>query len=102
MEPKKKLPLSLNGSIPRNLFPKTLSFKENRKYPSKEKNKNIEPPKQGHKPIKSFIYLKKFPKSENKKEQNIIQKSKLLIDSKTEARLPQEYIDLSYDNPINE
>ena len=71
MEPKKKLPLSLNNNIPKkNLFPKTQSFKENRKFPSKDKNKNKETQKQGHKLIKSLIYFKKIPTMENKKEQN--------------------------------
>ena len=102
METKKKLPLSFNSNVPRNLFPKTLSFNENRKIPSKEKIKKIETSKQVHKPIKSFIYFKKLPTMENKKEQNIKPKSIILIDSKTEARLPSEYIDLSYDNPKNE
>ena len=105
MEPKKKIPLSLNNYIPRNLFRKTYTFSENRKFSSKEKEKEkkIEEPKSFHKTMKSFIYLRKTPTMiENKKEQDIENHLKICIDSKTEARLPQGLIDLTYDNPVNE
>jgi hypothetical protein len=102
MEPKKKLPLSLNGSIPRNLFPKTLSFKENRKFNSKERQKKENEAKVIPKPKKPFIYYHKITKMENKKESFSMPKSKISIDSKTDVRLPIGYIDLSYDNPKNE
>ena len=39
---------------------------------------------------------------ENKKEKENMIKTKISIDSRTEARLPKGYIDLSYDNPKNE
>lgn len=102
MEPKKKLPLSFNNKIPRNLFPKTHSFTENKKFSSKERQKNSDEAIQSSKQIKSFIYFHKIPLKENKKEQNLKQKSEARIDSRTEARLPQGYIDLSFDNPKNE
>ena len=101
METKKKLPLSFSHNIHRNLFPKAYSFSENRKYSSKEKQKNSDE-KLKPKQIKSFIYFPKIPVIEDKKEENIIHKSKISIDSKTEVRLPKGYIDISYDNPINE
>ncbi len=99
MEPKKKIPLSFNNNIQRNLFPKTLSFTENKKNPSKERQKNSDETKQKSKLVKSFIYFHKIATMENKKENS---KSKIPIDSRSEARLPQGYIDLSYDNPKNE
>ena len=48
------------------------------------------------------ILLNKIPINESKKDKNIKQKSEIKIDSKTEARLPLGYIDLSFDNPKNE
>ncbi len=101
MEAKKRIPLSYNNNIQRNLFPKKNSFTENKKYSSKERTKNIEETKTKPKLIKSFIYYHKVSTTiiENKKENS---KSKISIDSKTEARLPKGYIDLSYDNPKNE
>jgi len=102
MEQRKKIPFSYsNNNIPRNLFGKANSFKENRKYPSKDKNNKIEETLPNPKLIKSLIYFPKIVPKENKKEQMFIQR-KFTIDSKTDARLPQGYIDLSYDNPINE
>ena len=104
MDPKKKLPLSFNNNIHRNLFQKTYSFSENRKYSSKERQKCSE--EQNSKPktkqIKSFIYFQKIPAFEDKKEETFLQNTKILIDSKTDGRLPNGYIDISYDNPINE
>ena len=101
MEPKKKLQYSYNKNLPRNLFPKTYSFTENKKYSSKEMKKNVEI-NPNPKPLKTFLYFHKIPISESKKEKNAKQKSEIKIDSKTEARLPLGYIDLSFDNPKNE
>lgn len=101
MEPKKKLQLSYNKNIPRNLFPKTYSFTENKKYCSKERKKNAEI-KPNPKPLKTTLYFHKIPINDSKKDKNIKQKSEIKIDSKTEARLPLGYIDLSFDNPKNE
>jgi hypothetical protein len=102
MESKKIIQLSFNSNIKRNLFSKTISFSENRKLNSKEKPKKENESKTINKPIKPFIYYHKIPKKENKKPSLSKTKSKILIDSKTEVRLPLCYIDLSYDNPINE
>ena len=102
MESKKIIQLSLNNNIKRNLFSKTFSFNENRKLNSKERNKIENEAKIIPKPIKPFIYYHKITKRENKKQSLSKPKSKILIDSKTEVRLPLCYIDLSYDNPINE
>ena len=103
MESKKIIPLSFNNNIKRNLFSKTLSFNENRKFNSKERQKKENESKIISKPIKPFIlYSHKISKKENKKKSLSKPKSKILIDSKTEVRLPLCYIDLSYDNPKNE
>ena len=102
MESKKKIQLSFNNNINRNLFSKTLSFKENRKFNSKERQKKENDAKMIPKPKKPFIYCHKIPKMENKKESFSKPKAKISIDSKTEVRLPIGYIDLSYDNPKNE
>ena len=102
MESKKKIHLSFNNNINRNLFSKTLSFTENRKFNSKERQKKENEAKMIPKPKKQFIYYHKIPKMENKKESFSKPKSKISIDSKTEVRLPIGYIDLSYDNPKNE
>ena len=101
MESKKKIPFPTKN-INRNLFPKTYSFNENNKYSSKEKQKKCDEVKPKLKLKKSFIYHHKIPKIENKKESISKPKSKITIDSKTEIRLPLEYIDLSYDNLKNE
>ena len=101
MDSKKKMSLPFNSNITRNLF-STYSFSEKRKFSSNEKQQKSEEEKQKHKHIKSFIYFSKFPVMEDKKEENIIVKPKIAIDSKTEGRLPNGYIDISYDNPINE
>ena len=102
MESKRKIQLSINNNIKKNLFSKTLSFKENRKFDSKEKHKKENETKIIPKPIKPFIYYHKITKMENKKQSLSKPKSKIKIDSKTEVRLPLGYVDLSYDNPINE
>ena len=102
MESKKKIQLSFNNNINRNLFSKTLSFKENRKFNSKERQKKENEAIMIPKPKKPFIYYHKIPKMENKKESFSKPKSKISIDSKTDVRLPIGYIDLSYDNPKNE
>ena len=102
MESKKVIQLSFNNNIKRNLFSKSLSFNENRKFNSKENQNKENEAKIIPKPIKPFIYYHKIPKKENKKQTLSNPKSKILIDSKTEIRLPLCYIDLSYDNPINE
>ena len=102
MESKKILQLSFNDSIRRNLFSKTLSLNENRKFNSQERQKKENESKIIQKPIKPFIYSHKISKKENKKKSLCKPKSKILIDSKTEVRLPLCYIDLSYDNPKNE
>lgn len=102
MESKKIIQLSLNNNIKRNLFSKTFSFNENRKFNSKERKKIENEAKIIPNPIKPFIYYHKITKRENKKQSLSKPKSKILIDSKTEVRLPLCYIDLSYDNPINE
>ena len=101
METKKRIPLSYNNNIQRNLFPKTHSFTENKKYSSKERAKNVEEAKTKPKLIKSLIYYHKIPTTtiENKKENS---KTQISIDSRSEARLPKGYVDLSYDNPKNE
>ena len=104
MEPKKKLQLSYHKNIPRNLFPKTYSFTENKNYKnysSKEIKKNVEI-KTNPKPLKTAIYFHKIPINDSKKDKIIKPKSEIKIDSKTEARLPLGYIDLSFDNPKNE
>ena len=95
MESKIKFGLSLNKNIPRNLFPKTLSFSENKKYSSKERQNNNEETKANHKLFSSYVYFHKPMQIENKKKEN----SK--IDSSTEVRLPKKYLDWSYDNPKN-
>ena len=102
MESKRKLPLSFNSNIPRTLFPKTYSFNENKNYTSKDKQKKSEEFRQNSKLFKSLKFYRKVPINENKNDQNIIQNSEIRIDSRTEARLPQGYIDLSFDNPKNE
>ena len=102
MDSKNKMSLTFNSNITRNLFPKTYSFSEKRKFYSNEKLQKSEEEMQKPKQIKSFIYFQKFPVIENKKDEDIILKPKLAIDSKTEGRLPKGYIDISYDNPINE
>ena len=101
MESKKKIPFSCKN-INRNLFQKTYSFNENQKFSSKENQKKYDETKAKQILKKSFIYHHKIPISENKKEVASKLKSKISIDSKTEIRLPLEYIDLSYDNPKNE
>ena len=104
MDPKKKLQLSYHKNIPRNLFPKTYSFTENKNYKNystKEIKKNVEI-KPNSKPLKTTLYFPKISINESKKDKNIKQKSEIKIDSKTEARLPLGYIDLSFDNPKNE
>ena len=104
MESKKKIQLSFNNNINinRNLFSKTLSFKEKRKFNSKERQKKENEAKVIPKPKKPFIYYHKITKMENKKESFSKTKTKISIDSKTDVRLPIGYIDLSYDNPKNE
>ena len=98
---KKKIPFSYSNNIPKNLFHRQYPKIENKKYSSKEKPKITEI-KPNQKYLKSFIYFHKKPvQIENKKEQ-IIKKVKEIIDSKTDIRLPLEYVDLSYDNPKNE
>lgn len=102
MEPKKKLPLSFNNNIPRNLFQKAYSFTDNKKYSPKDRPKKVGDLMQSHKPINSFVYFHKIAINESKKEKNLKQKWEIKIDSKSEARLPVGYIDLSFDNPKNE
>ena len=102
MEPKRKILLSFNNNIPKNLFQKMNSFSENKKYSSRERQKKSQESRLSSKQIKSYIYFHKIPINENKKEQNIIHKSEIRIDSRTEVRLPLGYIDLSFDNPKNE
>ena len=102
MDSRKTMSLPFNSKISRNLFPKTYSFSEKRQFSSNEKQKKSEEEIQKPKHIKSFIYFQKFPIIENKKDEEIIKKPKIVIDSKTEGRLPKGYIDISYDNPINE
>ena len=102
MESKRKLPLSFNSNIPRTLFSKTYSFNENKNYTPKERQKKSEDFKQNSKLFKSLKFYHKKPINENKNDQNIMQNTEIRIDSRTEARLPQGYIDLSFDNPKNE
>ena len=102
MEPKKKLPLSFNNNIPRNLFQKSYSLTDNKKYSSKERQKKVGEVTQNHKSINSFVYFHKIAINESKKEKNMKQKWEIKIDSKSEARLPVGYIDWSFDNPKNE
>ena len=113
MEQKKRIPLYYNNNIQRNLFPKTHSFIEKKKYSAnkKQNNNNYDQDKTKQKFLKSFIYFHKIAPTvpmapivqiENKKEKENMIKTKISIDSRTEARLPKGYIDLSYDNPKNE
>ena len=102
MESKRKLQLSFNSNIPRTLFSKTYSFNENKNYTPKERQKKSEDFKQNSKLFKSLKFYHKIPINENKNDQNIMQNTEIRIDSRTEARLPQGYIDLSFDNPKNE
>ena len=101
MEPKNKLPLSFYNT-PKNLFPKTHSFTENKKYLSNERHKKSIDSTTSSKQIKSFIYFHKIPVKENIKDPTLKEKSETRIDSRTEARLPPGYIDLSFDNNKNE
>ena len=96
--------MSYHKNIQRNLFPKTYSFTENKNYKNystKEIKKNAEI-KPNPKPLKTALYFHKIPINDSKKDKIIKQKSEIKIDSKTEARLPVGYIDLSFDNPKNE
>ncbi len=101
MESRIKLQLSYNGkNIKKNLFSKSLSNNEIKHLPQDENKpkENLLIPKN----IGSCIYIRKFPKMDDKKFQNNINKpKKFFIDSLTEVRLPLDFVDLSYDNHQN-
>ena len=101
MDSRIKIQLSYNGkNIKKNLFSKSLSNTQIN-HISQDENKpqeNLSIPKN----TSSCVYIRKLPKMDDKKFQNIINKpKKFFIDSLTEVRLPLDFVDLSYDNHKN-
>ena len=101
MDSRIKFQFSYNDkNIKKNLFFKPHPNTETKRFSSPDKK---QPDLLIPKKLTSCIYCRKIPKMEDKKVQTFIHKQKkIAIDSLSEIRLPQGFIDLSYDHHKNE